>query len=87
MPSKPIYNYDLDKVEELESDTKERKGMLLRPIARLCGWDEDAFYGWLSRIRKSKLLRKVVYVPRDTNWKKVKCLIDTATKFDLRDDK
>lgn len=49
MPTKPKYNYDIKKIEELESDTQERKGLSIRAIARKMKWPEDNTQQWINR--------------------------------------
>jgi len=44
MPTKPKYNYDIEKIEALQND-----GLSIRAIARKMGWPEDNTQQWINR--------------------------------------
>jgi len=44
MTRKPIYSYDIDKIQDMEN-----KGMSIRAIARKMGWPEENTQQWIKR--------------------------------------
>lgn len=56
MPSKPKFNYDIDKIEALENE-----GLSIRAIGRKLGWPGPNTQQWIKRNFK----RIVKYVPKN----------------------
>lgn len=44
MPTKPKYEYDIEKIESLQNE-----GLSIRAIARKFGWQEDSTQQWINR--------------------------------------
>ncbi len=58
MPTKPKYNYDIDKIESLEN-----QGLSVRAISRKFGWPPPNTQQWIKRNFK----KTVKYVGIDKN--------------------
>ncbi len=61
MPTKPKYDYDIEKIEALENE-----GLSIREIARRQEWPETNTQQWIHRNYK----RIVKYVPMANNQRK-----------------
>ena len=58
MPSKPKYDYDINVIMALQTETSTKKRMSLRAIAKKMGWSQQGTIDWVTRnYPNSEILR------------------------------